>query len=46
MGECVGFTGFSRGCGRNVLRGFIAAAKSPARYARDVKTLFRLIEHE
>ena len=40
MGEWAGVAGSSRGCGRNVLRGVIDAAKSPTRYARDVKVSF------
>ena len=45
MSVYAGLASFFPGCGRNVLRGFVAA-KSPARDARDVKTLFPLIVHE
>ena len=45
MSEYAGLAGFFPGCGRNVLRG-VVPAKSPTRAARDVKTLFPLIEHE
>ena len=45
MSVYAGLMGFFQGCGRNVLRG-VVAAKWPTRDARNLKNLFSLVKHE